>query len=223
MRKQHQAFGRGSIEFLEPGNRKVLAFLREYEGETLLCVANLSRFVAGGRARPRRASRARVPVELFGPRCVPADRRAAATCSPSGRTASSRFASRVERRRPAGTSSAAERSCRCWCWPRAGARASRGRRCARMPQPDRNATQSRLSARSCRVPRGRGAGSPPRAARSPACVCGDSAEWITAAGGWLMALLDVALESGRAAALLPAAVDRLGDARGTTRSRRSAA
>src|SRR5450432_2119232 len=45
LRKQHQAFGRGSIDFLNPDNSRVLAFLREFEGETILVVANLSRFV----------------------------------------------------------------------------------------------------------------------------------------------------------------------------------
>ncbi len=43
VRRGHRAFGRGSLRFLYPGNRKVLAFLREYEDETLLCVSNLSR------------------------------------------------------------------------------------------------------------------------------------------------------------------------------------
>ena len=44
LRKQHQAFGRGSIEFLNPANHRVLVFAREWEGETILVVANLSRF-----------------------------------------------------------------------------------------------------------------------------------------------------------------------------------
>ena len=43
VRRQHQAFGRGELRFLRPANRKVLAYLREYEGETILCVANVSR------------------------------------------------------------------------------------------------------------------------------------------------------------------------------------
>ncbi|MFN8474519.1 MAG: maltose alpha-D-glucosyltransferase [Anaerolineae bacterium] len=43
LRKRHKAFGRGSITFLQPANRKVLAFLRRYEGQTILVVANLSR------------------------------------------------------------------------------------------------------------------------------------------------------------------------------------
>ncbi len=43
-RKQFRAFGRGSLEFLYPANRKVLAFLRQFEDERILVVANLSRF-----------------------------------------------------------------------------------------------------------------------------------------------------------------------------------
>ncbi|UWU18205.1 maltose alpha-D-glucosyltransferase (plasmid) [Rhizobium sullae] len=43
LRNKHSAFGRGSLRFLKPGNRKILAYLREYQGETILCVANLSR------------------------------------------------------------------------------------------------------------------------------------------------------------------------------------
>jgi maltose alpha-D-glucosyltransferase/alpha-amylase len=44
MRKRFKAFGRGSLEFLLPENAKVLAFIRKYEGESVLVVANLSRF-----------------------------------------------------------------------------------------------------------------------------------------------------------------------------------
>lgn len=43
LRRQHRAFGRGALRFLYPGNRKILAYLRSYEDETILCVANLSR------------------------------------------------------------------------------------------------------------------------------------------------------------------------------------
>jgi len=42
LRKQFKAFGRGSIEFLFPESRNVLAFLRSYQEETVLVVANLS-------------------------------------------------------------------------------------------------------------------------------------------------------------------------------------
>jgi maltose alpha-D-glucosyltransferase/alpha-amylase len=43
LRKQHIAFGRGTLQMLAPENRKVLAFLRRHEEETLLVVVNLSR------------------------------------------------------------------------------------------------------------------------------------------------------------------------------------
>jgi maltose alpha-D-glucosyltransferase/alpha-amylase len=44
LRKRHPAFGRGEIEFLLPENRKVLTFLRTFEDERILVVANLSRY-----------------------------------------------------------------------------------------------------------------------------------------------------------------------------------
>src|SRR6201993_3822767 len=44
LRKQFKAFGRGTLEFLFPENRRVLAFVRAYEEERVLVVANLSRF-----------------------------------------------------------------------------------------------------------------------------------------------------------------------------------
>jgi maltose alpha-D-glucosyltransferase/alpha-amylase len=49
LRKLFQVFGRGSLSFLNPSNRKILAYLRELDQdygtrETVLCVANLSRF-----------------------------------------------------------------------------------------------------------------------------------------------------------------------------------
>ncbi|HEY4359937.1 MAG TPA: maltose alpha-D-glucosyltransferase [Bryobacteraceae bacterium] len=44
LRKLFQVFGRGKLEFLQPSNRKVLAYLRRDEEQSVLCVANLSRF-----------------------------------------------------------------------------------------------------------------------------------------------------------------------------------
>jgi maltose alpha-D-glucosyltransferase / alpha-amylase len=44
LRKLFRVFGRGTIKFLNPTNRKILAYLRQYEDEQILCVANLSRF-----------------------------------------------------------------------------------------------------------------------------------------------------------------------------------
>ncbi len=43
-RKRFKAFGRGSMQFMPSDNSKVLTFLREYEGESILVVANLSRY-----------------------------------------------------------------------------------------------------------------------------------------------------------------------------------
>jgi maltose alpha-D-glucosyltransferase/alpha-amylase len=65
LRKRHRAFGRGSIEFLQPSNRKVLAFLRRHEDECLLLVANLSRFVQYVEL-DLAAFEGRVALELFG-------------------------------------------------------------------------------------------------------------------------------------------------------------
>ena len=42
VRRTKEAFGRGEITFLLPSNRKILAYLREYGDERILCVANLS-------------------------------------------------------------------------------------------------------------------------------------------------------------------------------------
>ena len=71
LRKLFKVFGRGTQEFLNPENRKVLAYLREYDNEergqreTILCVANLSRF-----AQPVALDLSRfagmVPVEMLG-------------------------------------------------------------------------------------------------------------------------------------------------------------
>ena len=70
VRKSSKAFGRGRLAFLHPGNRKILAYLREYGGETILCVANLGRS-----AQPVEldlaAYRGRVPVEMMGRTAFP--------------------------------------------------------------------------------------------------------------------------------------------------------
>ncbi|MBA3820196.1 MAG: maltose alpha-D-glucosyltransferase [Deltaproteobacteria bacterium] len=64
-RKEHRLFGRGSIEFMTGDNPRVLAFVREYEGEAVLVVANLSRYVQCARLNLERL-RTMVPIELFG-------------------------------------------------------------------------------------------------------------------------------------------------------------
>ena len=64
-RKGSQAFGRGTLRFIRPGNRKILVYLREYGEDAILCVANLSRS-----AQPVEIDLAtfkgRVPIELLG-------------------------------------------------------------------------------------------------------------------------------------------------------------
>ena len=42
-KKYSKILGRGDIRFLEHGNRRVLAYIREYEGEKMLCIFNISR------------------------------------------------------------------------------------------------------------------------------------------------------------------------------------
>jgi maltose alpha-D-glucosyltransferase/alpha-amylase len=65
MRRRYPVFGRGTLEFLHPENRHVLAYLREHEGVTVLCVANLSRFSQYAELDLARYG-GRVPVEIMG-------------------------------------------------------------------------------------------------------------------------------------------------------------
>jgi maltose alpha-D-glucosyltransferase/alpha-amylase len=63
--KRWKPLGMGTIEFLHPENRKVLACIRQYENERILLVANLSRFVQPVEV-DLSAFKTRTPVELFG-------------------------------------------------------------------------------------------------------------------------------------------------------------
>ncbi|PYQ60519.1 MAG: maltose alpha-D-glucosyltransferase [Acidobacteria bacterium] len=65
MRKRYRAFGRGTMEFLYPENRKILVFIRRFEDETILVVANLSRLVQCFEVDLSQY-RGMVPVELSG-------------------------------------------------------------------------------------------------------------------------------------------------------------
>lgn len=65
LRKSYKAFGRGSLEFIKPDNRKILAFVRRYQDERLLIVANLSRFSQSAEL-DLSPYQGMVPVELFG-------------------------------------------------------------------------------------------------------------------------------------------------------------
>jgi maltose alpha-D-glucosyltransferase/alpha-amylase len=65
LRKEHRLFGRGRMEFVKPENRTIFAFTREYEGETALCVFNLSQ-VAQPAELDLAAYAGRTPVEMLG-------------------------------------------------------------------------------------------------------------------------------------------------------------
>jgi maltose alpha-D-glucosyltransferase/alpha-amylase len=65
LRGRHPAFGRGTLRFLTPSNRRILAYLREYNDEVLLCVANLSRLPQAVELDLKEFE-GRVPVELTG-------------------------------------------------------------------------------------------------------------------------------------------------------------
>ena len=75
IRKQQQAFGRGTLKLLYPSNRRVLAYLREYaapneEVRTILCVANVSRS-AQAVELDLASFEGRVPVEMVGGSAFP--------------------------------------------------------------------------------------------------------------------------------------------------------
>ena len=76
LRKLFQVFGRGTLEFLHPENRKILAYIRNLDRqdadgqpdgthETVLCVANLSRFAQPVSLDLSRFDRMQ-PVEMLG-------------------------------------------------------------------------------------------------------------------------------------------------------------
>jgi maltose alpha-D-glucosyltransferase/alpha-amylase len=65
-RQQFKAFGRGTLEFLHPENRRVLVFLRRYEEENILVVANLSRFPQHVQIDLPARLRGMAPMEVFG-------------------------------------------------------------------------------------------------------------------------------------------------------------
>jgi maltose alpha-D-glucosyltransferase/alpha-amylase len=75
IRRQQQAFGRGTLKLLYPTNRRVLAYLREYAApdgttQTVLCVANVSR-AAQAVELDLAAHEGRVPVEMVGGSAFP--------------------------------------------------------------------------------------------------------------------------------------------------------
>jgi maltose alpha-D-glucosyltransferase/alpha-amylase len=77
LRKEHHVFGRGSMRFVKPENRKIFAFVREHGDDRVLCVFNLSQF-----AQPVELDLAEfegfTPVEMLGKTRFPPVRAGAA-------------------------------------------------------------------------------------------------------------------------------------------------
>jgi maltose alpha-D-glucosyltransferase/alpha-amylase len=71
VRKSTLAFGRGSMSFIRPANRSVLAYVRQYEDEVILCVANLSRS-AQATELDLSPWKERIPQEMLGRTKFPA-------------------------------------------------------------------------------------------------------------------------------------------------------
>jgi maltose alpha-D-glucosyltransferase / alpha-amylase len=65
MRKQHPVLGRGALEFVPCSNRRVLAYVRRDERDTILCVVNLSRTVQPAEL-DLKAYAGLIPIEMFG-------------------------------------------------------------------------------------------------------------------------------------------------------------
>ena len=71
VRKSTLAFGRGTMTFIRPVNRSVLAYVRQYGDEVILCVANLSRS-AQATELDLSAWKDRIPLEMLGRTHFPA-------------------------------------------------------------------------------------------------------------------------------------------------------
>jgi maltose alpha-D-glucosyltransferase/alpha-amylase len=65
VRKSSHAFGRGTMSFVRSSNRSVLAYVRQYGDEVLLCVANLSRSAQASELDLSQW-KGRSPIEMLG-------------------------------------------------------------------------------------------------------------------------------------------------------------
>ncbi|HEV3082439.1 MAG TPA: alpha-glucosidase C-terminal domain-containing protein, partial [Gemmataceae bacterium] len=70
-RKKYPVFGRGTLKFVPCENRRVVAYLREYQEQTVLVVNNLSGFAQPAELDLRHFT-SMVPVELLGNQPFPA-------------------------------------------------------------------------------------------------------------------------------------------------------
>ncbi|HET7213544.1 MAG TPA: maltose alpha-D-glucosyltransferase [Terriglobia bacterium] len=65
LRKASSVFGRGSIEFLDPENHRVLAYIRQWENSRILVVNNLSSSAQAAELDLKQL-RGFIPIEMFG-------------------------------------------------------------------------------------------------------------------------------------------------------------
>jgi maltose alpha-D-glucosyltransferase/alpha-amylase len=70
VRQQHHCFGRGTLEFVRAHNRKIMAYVRSFGTEHILCVANLAQ-TAQAVELDLSKYKGRVPVELLGRNAFP--------------------------------------------------------------------------------------------------------------------------------------------------------
>src|SRR5690606_18910943 len=70
-RKQYLAFSRGDMNFLQSENPKILAFTRTYQDQTMLVLANLSRYTQPAEI-DLDAFTGHIPVEVFSRNKFPA-------------------------------------------------------------------------------------------------------------------------------------------------------
>src|SRR6195952_4890357 len=70
VRRSSNAFSRGNLRFVRPTNRTVLAYVRQHESETIVCVANLSRSAQAAEI-DLSPWKGRVPMEMLGRTAFP--------------------------------------------------------------------------------------------------------------------------------------------------------
>jgi maltose alpha-D-glucosyltransferase/alpha-amylase len=70
VRKKYPVFGRGSLKFVPCENRRVVAYLRQYQGQTVLIVNNLSCFAQPAELELR-GFEGWIPIEMLGNHAFP--------------------------------------------------------------------------------------------------------------------------------------------------------
>ena len=70
VRRSNNAFSRGTLRFIRPTNRTVIAYVRQHENETIVCVANLSRSAQAAEI-DLSPWKGRVPMEMLGRTAFP--------------------------------------------------------------------------------------------------------------------------------------------------------